>query len=753
MPNRKSDSHRPLKSFDARQIAAILERGFERLRAGDVDAAGQAAEEALRVAQRHDGAFNLAGLVSLQRGNLADAIRRFKEAIGLGPAVANYHVNLAVAHRRAHQHEEAIAACHRAIELQSDYVLAYLNLGTARFATESYGEALTAFEQAFEFTKNDEQRALLLAYRGDAQRELGRLQQAIASYQRALKLSPDLAHAVGNLGLTQLGVGQPESALQLAERATQLEPHSAGVWMNLGTTLRALDRLDDAMESYGKAFELDPESAELACQIASVWLEVGDVAQAAQWCEKALELEPDRVEALCGLAATILEAGDSAGAVERFRAVVAEHPAHADAWLGLARAVWSDGDATEAVEACRTAVELRPEHAGSLAQLATILASAGDVEAANEANRTALDVNPRCIPALANLAQNLRGRLETSDATQMTNLLEVPWMRDGGRAALHFGLAHHRDGLGEFDDAAQHAAQANDYHTKHKQERGWDYQPEEYEQYVNRLIEVFSPSYFQRIADYGTPNETPVFIVGMPRSGTTLTEQIIASHPLAFGAGERNFAARTFARLPQLVDQPDRTPVDCVSDISSEQVTALADWHLAQLGQLVEKSGQSAGEVVRVLDKMPENYSLLGWIATMFPAARIIHCRRDPRDVAVSCWMTQFKEIRWAFDVDHIAHRIQQYQRLMNHWRSVLPLSMLEIDYEDTVADTAAQTAKLLQHVGLEWDDACLNFHETERLIRTASVTQVRQPIYRRSLERWRRYEKPLHSLFQQIKD
>ena len=265
------------------------------------------------------------------------------------------------------------------------------------------------------------------------------------------------------------------------------------------------------------------------------------------------------------------------------------------------------------------------------------------------------------------------------------------------------------------------------------------------------LIETFTPSYFQRVANFGRANETPVFIVGMPRSGTTLTEQILASHPKGYGAGERNFASRTFARLPQLVQLEGQSPIDCVDTVSSKKVTALADWHLAQLARLVEKSGQSVGEIDRVFDKMPENYSLLGWIATMFPTASIIHCRRDPRDVAVSCWLTHFKEIRWAFDVDHIAHRIQQYQRLMEHWRRVLPVPILEIDYEETVADFPGQTARLLQHVGLPWHDACLSFYQTERLVRTASVTQVRQPVYRRSIERWRHYEQPLRAMFGRI--
>jgi hypothetical protein len=197
---------------------------------------------------------------------------------------------------------------------------------------------------------------------------------------------------------------------------------------------------------------------------------------------------------------------------------------------------------------------------------------------------------------------------------------------------------------------------------------------------------------------------------------------------------------------------PGSTTVwDCLQQLGQPQILHLADWHLAQLEQLLTKAGTERENVQRIVDKMPDNYSLLGWIVTAFPNAKIIHCRRDVRDVAVSCWMTQFKSIRWAFDLTHIAERIQQYWRIMEHWRRVLPVPMLEIDYEETVDQQTAQTVRLLDFIGLEWDDACMQFHKTERLVRTASVTQVRQPIYKRSVERWRSYEEALQPLLERL--
>ncbi len=752
MSRRQPPSNRSRRRAQARSIGDAVEQGFGELRAGRIDAAAEKADRAVRDAPRHHGALNLAGLVALARHDTDTAIRRLRQAVEYGPSVANYHVNLAVAYRRAFRHRDAIEACERAVALRPDYVHAHLNRGGALFASEQYAEALVAFDAALvHAAEGSKEGALLLAYRGDTLRELGRLRAAVTSYERALEIAPDLPHAVSNLGLTLLEVGQPERGLELAHRATELETASGEVWMNLGTTLRLLDQLDEAMEAYATAHELAPDSAQLACCIGHVWLEVGDLGQAVQWFERALANEPGRVEAQCGLAAAALEADNAIAAVARYRTVLEADDDHALAWLGLGQALWADGDAEGAVEACRRAVELCPQRAGTLAQLGTILASSGDVDAANATNREALSVNPRCVGALANLAQNLRGQLDEADAAQMKALLDAPWVRDGARASLHFGLAHFDDGRKEYAPAAEHAIAANRFYTDHKRRRGWAYDPQDHERYVSRLIDTFTPGYFERTAGTGSPTELPVFIVGMPRSGTTLTEQIIASHPRAFGAGERTFASRAFAGLPRSLGRPEDTPLDCTKALTSEAVAGLADWHIEQLHGLTRKARHGDNDYDRVLDKMPDNYSLLGWIVTMFPRARIIHCRRDVRDVAVSCWMTQFKSIRWAFDLGHIAERILQYQRLMDHWRRVLPTPMLEIDYEETVADTPAQTERLLEHVGLSWDDACLSFHRTDRLVRTASVTQVRQPIYRRSLERWRRYEEALRPLLDRL--
>jgi hypothetical protein len=232
-----------------------------------------------------------------------------------------------------------------------------------------------------------------------------------------------------------------------------------------------------------------------------------------------------------------------------------------------------------------------------------------------------------------------------------------------------------------------------------------------------------------------------VFLFGMPRSGTSLVEQVLASHSQIHGAGELPLVQQAFEAIPEVM-QRTGAPVDCISELTPAAVGQLAVWLLGQLSAL------DGGVAARIIDKMPENYIYLGLMATLFPSAIFIHCRRDPRDIATSCWMTGFRSVRWASDTAHIASRFHQYHRLMNHWRAILPAPIHDVWYEDLVGDPEGVTRRLLAACGMEWQDSCLDFHRTSRPIRTASSTQVRQPVYHSSIGRWKNYESELADLF-----
>jgi hypothetical protein len=257
------------------------------------------------------------------------------------------------------------------------------------------------------------------------------------------------------------------------------------------------------------------------------------------------------------------------------------------------------------------------------------------------------------------------------------------------------------------------------------------------------MIAACSSSLFERLRDKGLESERPVFIVGLPRSGTTLVEQILASHSQVFGAGELRYSREDFESLPSVMKSGD-PPLACLPRLDSDSVRAVAGRHLERLRAL-------NASAARIVDKMPDNYLYLRLLAVLFPRAKFIHCRRDLRDVAVSCWMTNFRQIRWANDPEHIASRFAEYQRLMAHWQRTLPVAVLDVAYEDTIADLEGVVRRLVAWCGLDWEPGCLAFHESKRPVRTASVTQVRQPLYTRSVARWKHYEAALADLFAKL--
>ena len=380
--------------------------------------------------------------------------------------------------------------------------------------------------------------------------------------------------------------------------------------------------------------------------------------------------------------------------------------------------------------------------------LGTLQQEMGDFEPAHISFREALRQDPRHAGARAALATLLRGQLPEGDMEAMKQLLADPLLNEGKRASLHYGLAQVLDARAKYADSAEHLRLANSYERDWRQKRGQGYDPGDHTRFVNRLIATFTPAFFDAVRGWGSESVRPVFIFGLPRSGTTLVEQILASHLQVHGAGELRLARDGFDALAsariQIASTYDERAFEAVAGLDRVMVQILAERHLAKLHAM-------SPSAARVTDKTPDNYLYLGLLATLFPRATFIHCRRDLRDVAVSCWMTAFRHINWANDFEHIGARFQDYQRLMAHWDRTLPVSLMQVDYEQIVGDLERVARQLVHACGVEWQPACLAFHQTPRPVRTASVTQVRQPIYGGSVARWKHYEPALKPLFRRL--
>lgn len=684
------------------------------------------------------------GAMALLQGDHAAALRALEEAARASHRDAGVWSNLGEARRRTGDSTGAREAFRAALEIDPDRASAIYGLGRLAFDGGDFEEAARRFGIA---ARRKPRNVTFVSAEADASRAQGRYRRAVRCYRRALELEADHLGSVRNLGRLLLRTGRFEEAEPLLRRAVELAPGDGRDRLELGRALVYLERLDEAMGCFADAAERMGDDDELHTAIAQVWREVEDLAQAEHWFLRALEVAPGNLQARCGLAAIHRQASLHDHAVRQLEELAAEHPESAVVAQELGQAHWDAGDADRSVRAFRRAMELRPRNAALRARVGHVLASAGAVEEALEQFREALVQNPRCIPALHGLALAQRDELSDDHLEQMIALVAEEALGDGARASLHNGLAHAFDARSRYELAAEHAGMANALQWAHRERRGWSYDVETFERSIDDTIELCSASFLRGRHGWGLDDPTPVFVVGMPRSGTTLTEQILAAHPRVLGIGERDLAGRSVNLLETLV--PSASRIGALRDASPAVVSKIAQEYLAGLGQI--RAREEAPEAVRIVDKLPDNYLLLGWLVTMFRRVRIFYCRRDPRDIAVSCWLTQFAKIRWACHFEHLAHRIRQHRRLMGHWRRTLPVEILEVDYESTVADPEGTARRLVEFLGLEWDPACLRYAENDRLVRTASVTQVRQPIYRRSVERWRRYEEPLADLFQRI--
>jgi hypothetical protein len=341
--------------------------------------------------------------------------------------------------------------------------------------------------------------------------------------------------------------------------------------------------------------------------------------------------------------------------------------------------------------------------------------------------------NSMALASLSKLAA--AGHYQPSDADRRTmeQLVARPDLPAEDRCRLHFALAWILDRPGSYDPAFAHVRRANELRREIERCRGVSFDLDAHRRLVDRLIAVFTPAYFERVRSFGSDSELPVFIVGMLRSGTSLVEQILASHPEVHGAGELNDIERMIQSLPERLAKEGYP--ECLARLDTGTARTLADQHLDKLRQL-------GGAAARVIDKLPFNFLHLGLIATLLPRSRIIHCRRDARDTCLSCYFQNFADPHpFALDLGLLGRYYREYERLMAHWARVLPLAVFELHYEELTANQEAISRELVAFCGLEWDERCLRFHESNRVVRTASTLQVRQPMYQSSVGRWKHFE------------
>ncbi len=726
----------------------VLTTAFELHQAGRYADAARRYHSLLSHEPENADALHLFGVMHHQCGHSDRAVELIGRATALRPGAAAFHINLAEAYRGLGQHEQAIACCRTALRLAPGFPeafntigLALEALGRAEEATEQYHRALD-LRPGFALARNN---------LGTALKKLGRTAEANEAFRAAAESDPTLVIALANLGQSLVETDRAAEGLVHCQEAVRLEPSLAAAHNNLGNAFRALDQWPSAYAAYAEALRLSPDlgDARIHANLGLALQRENKLADAFACFRRAVDLAPDDGEIWQYLANAHVADEDHAAALPCFERVVALKPETASSHADLGWALQEEGRLTEAAACYRRALELEPNKFHALMKQGGLHEELGALALAEASYRRANEIDNRAPAPLACLATLLRDRLPDADREAIYSRLDDRALDDGQRAGLLFGLAHACDARGEIDHAAACLEEANALALEQRKKQNRLYDPAEHTRFVDRLIEQFRPELFERLRGAGDDTEQPIFVFGMPRSGTTLVEQVLASHSRVHGAGELRVVRQTFDAIPAVV-AVNHGALPSLDGLAATEVHELCRRHHAWLGEICERV-RAGFHPERIVDKMPDNYLYLGLIALLFPSATLIHVRRDPRDVALSCWMTNFRSIRWANVQDQIARRIHEHKRIMSHWQAVLPVSVHEVIYERLVADFDHEARRLVAACGLDWEPACLNFHQTTRPVRTASVTQVRQPLYHKAVARWKNYEQILADFFARL--
>ncbi len=608
--------------------------------------------------------------------------------------------------------------------------LAALQTGRAEDAVEFIGQAIVADDSDPSCHNN-------LAV---ALNRLGRGAEAEAASRRAVELKADYADGHVNLGLSLENQGRMEDAEAAFRRAIEASPGHVNAHNNLGNVLRRRGDLDAAIGAYHKAVTLQPQFAMAQSNLGAALREAGRLKEAMAHCTQAVRIDPRNPEAQNSLGNVRVATGDIDGAIASFELATALDPSFTDAHVNMGSAFFVKDVLDLAEAAYGRALAVDSGHALAHNGLGVVLLAAGRLVDAIASFRRAVELKADYVEAWYNLASSRTAELSGAETAALEALLEDEAVSGHERARLHFALGEIGDAGAEAEAAFGHFREGNALRRSWLEERGMGFDAGEYDSWIERIVQVFDEAVFTAERTSAELSEVPVFIVGMPRSGTTLVEQIAASHPGVFGAGELDAVRAIAERLGEATGAAGPFP-ECAAALETAVASDLSRSFLERL--VILQRG-----VHRIIDKTPENFLYLGLIALLFPKARIIHCRRDARDVCLSCYFTDFAGPRaWATDLGDLERYHRAYEKLMDHWRKVLPLAILNVEYEALVGGLEEESRRVIDFLGLEWDDACLAFHETERTVRSASNWQVRKPIHGRSVGRWRAYEKWLGPL------
>ena len=756
---------------DKRRGKKNLDRALMLQRSGDLAGAERLYREIIAKNPSQSTALHHLGLLSHQRGAREEAIAFLERSMAADGSDVSGWNNLGNFYWEGGQLEQAVRAYRRAIVLAPEHINTLHNLGTILLDTGAPGDAVQYYHQLIRLDDADVEawhglgialdvsedvkgaedayraaleRAPTLAAAwydlGNLLRHQGALDGARDALLQSVTIEPGFAEAYNNLGIVYRDLDQPDKAATSFKRSIELRPTHAETYLNLVSLLVVQNDLESATQRMEKLVALDPSDSERQVKLAEIQFQCEDYTGAERTLRLAIELDPDSASAHSTLGKTLVKLAQSAEAEVTCRRAIELDPTLADAYGNLGTALKLQARLNEAIEAYQQSLILDPDYAEAYNNLGLAYVDCGEFTKADECYCRALELAPDMPEPLINIAMSRKfSRADQGAMDNLQTLLERDDLRKESRIALHFALGKVLDDCGEYAQALEH------YRTGNlRKAETVRFDRAKHVIMIKALRESFDRDRLASLQGLGDPSRLPVFIIGMPRSGTSLVEQILASHPLFFGADELTEIGRISKRLSVVAGSSVPYP-ESVHDLT--EVTCR---HLAE--EYLDKIREFSPDAIRISDKMPYNYLHLGLISVLLPNARIIHCRRDPRDVCLSNYFQLYADAHhYTYQLDDLILYNREYERLMDFWRDHLPIDIHEVRYEDLVADLEGSTRALLSHVDLPWDPTCLSFHQTHRPVQTASHWQVKQPLYQSSTARWKRYESELGEFFNKL--
>ena len=653
--------------------------------------------------------------------------------------------------------EQAENIARESLALRSHNLDGLVNLGLSLSRQEKYKEANKIWMKASEAFPED---VRVWSNWGNMLRESRQLKPALGVLQKGLELVPEDTDALNNLGCVLRELGRGEEAVEAFVKATNIRPKNYLAHYNRALALRDVGQHEDAAIAARYAIDFKEDYGDAYNALSSALVEIGEFSQAHYAAQRAVQLNPDQAEAYLNLADVLYLSSAFNDGHAALREALKRDPDNPQAY-GKLSSVYERLDETEdALWAIDKAIELAPETPMFLACKASILHISNNVEEAFEYIEKALGMAPNMISAIVTKAELLIATNKNDEAKEIllkakekfpNNPLiyftlsgiqkitseddpdyqamlsledKVKKMGTVYMASLYYALAMANEQMKKYKEAFEYLNKASA-----EKRKVMPYNTEAQPAIFQRVKSNYSPELIKSFEGKGYETEQPIFIVGMPRSGTTLTEQILSSHPDVFGAGELPDMERTKRRFSNIT-----------ADNLKEAGRIYMEYALAR-----NKSGEP---IKRITDKMPGNYMNVGLIATMLPKAKIIHCCRNPMDTCLSNYKQNFMVGQfWSYDLEEMGDEYVRYIDLMNFWHQAFPNRILDVHYEETVDDLEKQARNIIDFVGLEWDNACLQPHKHKRAVLTASKAQVTQPVYKSSVKKWKNFEEEMQPL------